>query len=92
VLDIPADWIVNASDTDIGSPIESDLILLEDYVFSPPESPLESPPDVIFARVPGIIQAAVLLVLGNLFDNPEGEILTDTIKDLLAPFRNPTWA
>jgi len=85
--DIPAEWISAESPIDSEAEEmaeESDELILLDT--------LTSPPDTLFVRVPGNIQAAVLLTLGNLFDNPEGEILTDTIKDLLTPFRDPTMA
>ena len=84
---IPDEWIETGLD-DFDSP---DLVLLEGVTASPPESP----PNPVYARIPGEIQGATMLVLGDLFENRESSssnVLSDTVIDLLRPFRDPTQA
>jgi len=82
---IPESWFVDSSEIDSDS---LDLILFAD-------NPPTSPPGEYYVRVPGNIQAAVLLVFGDLFENRESSVsnpLSDTVINLLAPFRDPTMA
>lgn len=83
---IPNGWIVSSSEIDRDS---QDLILFDDDVIASP------PLDQSYIRVPGNLQAAVLLVFGDLFENRESStsgLLSDTVINLLAPFRDPTMA
>ncbi len=82
---IPNEWFV---DPDSESDFEdSDLIMFSDTESSPPGS--------ASVLVPGNVQAAILIVLGDLFENREssaGNVLSQTVIDLLTPFRDPTMA
>jgi len=82
--DIPADWL---SSTQPVANVESDNLILFDTE--------TSPPDTFYVRVPGPIQAAVLLMLSDLFYNGDAstsDLLSDTVINLLTPFRDPTMA
>lgn len=82
---VPDDWLSadpatpDSESDDLISSIETDV----------------SPQDTMFMRVPGNLQVAVLLVLSDIFYNGDAstsELLSDTVKDLLTPFRDPTFA
>lgn len=78
---IPDSWIVDSSELDSDS---LDLVL-----FTDPPDPLH------YIRVPGDLQAAVLLMLSDLFYNGDAstsDLLSDTVINLLTPFRDPTMA
>lgn len=83
LTEVPDEWIIDEPNSTTES---DDLILAIDTD--------DSPSDGLYIRVPGNLQAAVLLVLTELFDNGGGssEVLSDTVKDLLTPFRDPTMA
>lgn len=84
LTEIPASWI---STTAPIPDVESDeLVLSEDAGTSPPET--------LYIRVPGDMQAALLFVLEGLFNGvtDKSQLLSDTVKDLLTPFRDPTMA
>lgn len=81
---IPDEWTVDPEEVDYDS---TDLLLASDVLMSPPDSH--------YIRVPGNIQAAILLVLSDLFENREAStsgLLSDTIVDLLSEFRDPSHA
>ncbi len=95
---IPRSWILGPADMPDELTITIGDILQSppDFPFdSPPSSPPDSPPDSSHVRVPGVIQLAVLIVLGDIFENRESstsDLLSDTLKDLLTPYRDPTQA
>ncbi len=80
---IPAAWIVESEEDFDDS---TDLVLVDDT---------SSPPGSTYIRVPGNLQAAVQLMFGDLFENRESSsanVLSQTVIDLLTPFRDPTFA
>ncbi len=82
---IPDEWFVSQD-------MEPDFENTDLILFSDTES---SPPGLTYINVPGNLQAAVLLVFGDLFENREasvGNVLSQTVIDLLTPFRDPTMA
>lgn len=82
---IPNEWFVDSqTEPDFES---TDLLLYSDTA--------SSPPGLIYINVPGNLQAAVLLILGDLFWNRESSasnLLSDAVINLLTPFRDPTIA
>jgi len=84
LTEVPQAWI----ETNPDDPTSTDLIAID-----VDESPPESPPGQFYARVPGNIQAAILLVLGDLYRNREsGDATSDRWQGLLEGFRDPTMA
>lgn len=86
LTNVPGTWI---SDVEPVPNTESDnLILFTGDVDA-------SPPDLTYIRVPGPVQAAMLLMLSDLFYNGDAStsnLLSDTVINLLTPFRDPTMA
>lgn len=85
LTDIPAAWLTT---TEPVSYDESDDLILSRNIGS-------SPLDLEYIRVPADMQAAVLLVLSDLFYNGDAstsELLSDTVINLLRPHRDPTMA
>ena len=81
---IPDEWTVDSIELDYDS---EDLLLVSDVTMSPPESH--------YIRVPGNIQTAVILILGDLFEKREASssgLMSDTIVDILSTFRDPSQA
>lgn len=79
---IPEEWIAEELDDD--NPV---MIIIDDSETSPPSQ--------FYVSVPGDFQAAILLMLSDLFYNGDAstsEVLSDTVKDLLLPFRYPSMA
>lgn len=74
-------WIPDAWVVPTQSPMPMDI------------SVMESPP--VWVRVPANIQAAIILVMAELFLNREAStanVLSDTVIDLLSEFRGPSFA
>ncbi len=93
---IPRSWVLDPTDT-----VDELIITIGEILQSPPDSPPnfdsppDSPPDSSHVRVPGVMQLAVLLVLGDIFEKRESstsDLLSDAVKDLLTPYRDPTQA
>lgn len=84
LTDIPESWI--STEEPIPDVEAEELILFRDAD--------TSPFDTYYVRVPGNLQSATLLVLEVLFygETPDSQVLSDTVKDLLTPFRDPTMA
>ena len=81
---IPSAWVVPLDEVPDDEPM---MVFVDDVGASPPTQ--------YYADVPSDVQAAILLVLGSLFTAREAEssvVLSETVIDLLRPFRDPTFA
>ena len=90
---IPDDWIANDESplpelpaSGSVNPVKNtkDISIIETY---------DSP--AILIRVPGNVQSAVLLVLGELFENHESSTsnpISPAVENLLSQFRDPTFS
>ena len=91
---IPEEWIVS-DDSPVPDPDAAGGIpraILETNNITIIET-LDDPAIVI--RVPGNVQAAVLLVLGELYENREASMsnpISDSVVALLVGFRDPTFS
>ena len=83
------------ADFDIEQKIFTASHILFDYLkIDPDESPL-SVPWGIGEDTPGVIKAAVLLMVGELRRNPEAgaaNVLSQSVKDLVHRYRDPAMA
>lgn len=82
---VPEDWISDVEPVPLD---ESDDLILSRNIGVSPE-------DLEYIRVPADLQAAILLILSDLFYNGDAStsvLLSDTVIELLRPYRDPTMA
>jgi hypothetical protein len=70
---------------DVADKLEAATEIVIDYIKQPDHEWTDS-------DVPYVIKAAVLLTLGELFDNRETATITDPVKNLLHRYRDPALA
>ncbi len=72
-------------DTDITMKMGQASDIIIDYIKTPDHGWTDS-------TAPNLIKAAILLVLGTLFDEREGAGIPDGVKDILWRYRDPALA
>lgn len=72
-------------DTDIGMKAEAASDIVTDYIKRPDHEWTD-------ADAPALIKAAILLVLGDLFNDREGAGLSEGVKAILHRYRDPALA
>ncbi len=85
--EIPDDWI---TEEEPGEAVDPALVIYLGPNMD--ESPLPSPPTNRWAIVPGMVYAACLLVLGEIYERREASAnpLSPTVVNMLAHYRRPT--
>lgn len=79
----------NMADADVAADVADKAEAATDIVIDYIKQPDHEWTD---ADAPALIKAAVLLVLGDLFDNREAATISDPVKNLLHRYRDPALA
>lgn len=87
LTDFPEEWLVQ--DSEASPPVDIDYDPADATIVANDDSP------PLIYRVPGAIQAAVILMVTELYQSRESStanLFSRTVLDLLSPYRDPTIA